>query len=263
MKRFLTFLESSFLTVQALLGVSAVIVTEVLNQHQLQQTFIVALLTMIIIDFYLLFTRHLKEITHNTQDINKNLAYHGIGIEFVERNAFEWKTIIRSAHHDVFVSGTTLTQYVGGKDIFANLSKHVNVKFLVLDVANKEILEGFRRMRYADNSRHSNQRYLNQANLFKDLYKALRDKPNIDFGVSDRITPITFIGVDVYKLSESSLIRVQHYLYESEADQATVSYVIRPSCPLYSLYAEQIKILWEASIKENTYLDKPDVAISQ
>jgi hypothetical protein len=52
------------------------------------------------------------------------------------------------------------------------------------------------------------------------------------------------------------MIRVQHYLHECEADKATVSYVVRPGSPVFTLYAEQIKILWDAAVKKNTYLEQ-------
>lgn len=257
MRRIRNFIDAAFITLQALFGVVAVVVTEVLNQRDLQQTFIQALLVMIVIDFYLLFNNRMRILTRQTQDITERLADHGYGVEFVQRDTFDWRAAVKSARHDVFISGTTLTTFVSGKEVFATLDRRVQVRFLVLDVANVDTLEGFRRMRYADATRYSQQRYLNQGNLFKDFYRALRDKGNIKFAVADRIMPMAFIAIDVSRISENSLIRVQHYLHENEADQATVSYVMRPGSTAYSLYASQIKILWDASIKNNTYLDQP------
>jgi hypothetical protein len=256
-KKFWTFIDTTFITLQALFAVVAVVVTEVLNQRNLQQTFIIALLVMIVIDFYLLFTNRLKQLANTAQDIASGLATRGVGVEFVERHTFDWRAAVASARHDIFISGTTLTGFVPGKDVFAALDTHVQVRFLVLDVANRDILEGFRRMRYADSSRHSLQRYLNQASLFKDLYNALHKRSNIQFAVADRITPMAFIAIDTKRLSESSFIRVQHYLHENESDSATVSYIVRPGSTVYSLYAEQIRILWDASQKTGTYLETP------
>ena len=257
MKKLREFIDSTFITLQAIFGVTAVIMTVVLDERGLQQAFIAALLCMIVLDFYLLFTDRLKGLTRSVQDIAAGLHYHGVGVEFVERHSFDWREAVSSARHDIFISGTTLTAFVSGKEIFEKLDKRIQIKFLLLDVANVDILEGFRRMRYADPSRHSQQRYLNQANVFKDLYSALRGRPNVQFGCADRITPMAFVAVDVNRLSENSLIRVQHYLHENEADQATVSYVVRPGSPVYTIYAEQIRILWNAAAKKGTYLEKP------
>jgi len=257
MKKLREFIDRSFITLQAIFGVTALVLTEALNERKLQQAFIEALLVMIVLDFYLLFTDRLKGLSKGVQDINSGLHYRGVGVEFVERNTFDWRAAVATARHDVFISGTTLTTFVPGKDVFLALEKRVQVKFLLLDVANDEILEGFRRMRYADSLRHSRQRYMNQANLFRDLYNALHERPNVHFGVADRITPMAFVAIDVERLSESSIIRIQHYLHENEADQATVSYVVRPGSPVYTLYADQIRILWEAAIKKGTYLEQP------
>jgi hypothetical protein len=257
MKKLRELIDNSFITLQAIFGVTAVILTEVLNNKGLEQIFIEALLVMIVLDFYLLFTNRLTGLTRNVQDIASGLHYRGVGVEFVERHSFDWRAAVTSARHDIFISGTTLTAFVAGKEIFMALDKHIQVRFLLLDVANVDILEGFRRMRYADSLRHSQQRYLNQANLFKDLYNALRERPNMHFGCADRITPMAFVAVDVERLSENSIIRVQHYLHENEADQATVSYVVKPGSPVYTLYAEQIRILWDAAIKKGTYLEQP------
>ena len=257
MKRFRDLIDAAFITLQALFAVVAVVVTEVLNQKNLQQSFIIALLVMVVIDFYLLFTNRLKQLAKNTRDIAEGLANRGVGVEFVERHTFDWRAAVASARHDVFISGTTLTGFVPGKDVFASLDKRIQVKFLLLDVSNPDILEGFRRMRYADRSRHNAQRYVNQANVFKDLYKALHSKPNIQFAVADRITPMAFIAIDINQLSENTFIRVQHYLHENEADSATVSYIVRPGSTAYSLYAEQIRILWDASLRTGTYLEVP------
>ncbi|WP_433116244.1 hypothetical protein [Micromonospora sp. CA-246542] len=255
MKRLLRFLDAAFITLQAIFALTAVVVTEVLNQQNLHLTFIEALLAMIVIDFFILFSSRWRVLTRSTEEIARTLAHRGIGVEFVERHTFDWRTAVASARHDVFISGTTLTGFVAAKDLFAGLNRRVQVRFLVLNVGDLDVLEGFRRMRYSDSERHSQQRYLNQANLFKDLYIRLRDSGNIQFAVSDRIMPMAFIAIDVNRLSENSLIRVQHYLHENEADQATVSYVVRPGNPTYTLYASQIKILWDAGLKQNTYLD--------
>jgi hypothetical protein len=257
MKKLREFIDSAFITLQAIFGVAAVFLTEVLNARGLQVTFIEVLLCMIVLDFYLLFTNRLKGLMKNVQGIASGLHYRGVGVEFVERQSFDWRAVVSSARHDVFISGTTLTAFVSGKEIFMALDKKVQVRFLLLNVADTDILEGFRRMRYADSLRHSQQRYLNQANLFKDLYSALQGRPNMHFGVADRITPMAFVAVDVERLSENSIIRVQHYLHENEADQATVSYVVRPGSPVYTIYAEQIRILWDAAVKKGTYLEQP------
>jgi len=257
MKKLREFIDSAFITLQAIFGVTAIFLTEVLNERDLQQTFIEALLCMIVLDFYLLFTDRLKRLTKSVQNIASGLHYRGVGVEFVERHSFDWRAAVTSARHDIFISGTTLTAFVPGKDIFTALDKHIQVRFQILDVENIDILEGFRRMRYADPLLHSQQRYLNQANLFKDLYKSLQGKPNIHFGVSDRIMPMAFVAVDVERLSENSMIRVQHYLHENEADKATVSYVVRPGSPVYTLYADQIGILWDAAAKKGTFLERP------
>jgi len=257
MKKLREYIDDAFITLQAIFGVVAVFLTEVLNDEGLQQTFIEILLCMIVLDFYLLFTNRLKGLTKIVQDIASALHYRGVGVEFVERNSYDWRAAVACARHDIFISGTTLTAFVPGKEVFTALDKHVQVKFLLLDVRNTEILEGFRRMRYADSLQHSQQRYLNQANLFKDLYHALRGRPNMHFGVADRITPMAFMAIDVERLSENSIIRVQHYLHENEADQATVSYVVRPGSPVYALYADQIRILWDAAAKTDTYLEQP------
>ena len=257
MKKFREIIDGTFITLQAIFGVAAIFLTEVFNEHSLQQTFIEILLCMIVLDFYLLFTNRLKVLGKGIDDIAARLHHRGVGVEFVERQSFDWRAAVKSARHDVFISGTTLTTFVSGKDVFLGLDKRIQVRFELLDVENIDVLEGFRRMRYADPVGHSQQRYLNQANLFKDLYRALKGKSNIRFGVSDRITPMAFLAVDVERLSESSIIRVQHYLHENEADQATVSYVVRPGSPVYALYAQQIRILWDAAIKQGTYLERP------
>lgn len=257
MKKLREFIDNAFITLQAIFGVVAVFLTEVLNDRDLQQTFIEALLCMIVLDFYLLFTDRLKGLTKSIQGIASDLHHRGVGVEFVERHSFDWRAAVNSARHDVFISGTTLTTFVSGKEIFVALDKRIQVRFQLLDVGNLDILEGFRRMRYADPLRHSQQRYLNQANLFKDFYNSLQERPNMHFGVSDRIMPMAFVAIDVERLSENSIIRVQHYLHENEADQATVSYVVRPGSPVYALYAQQIKILWDAAVKKETYLDQP------
>jgi len=257
LKKFREIIDGTFITLQAIFGVAAIFLTEVFNEHSLQQTFIEILLCMIVLDFYLLFTNRLKVLGKGIDDIAARLHHRGVGVEFVERQSFDWRAAVKSARHDVFISGTTLTTFVSGKDVFLGLDKRIQVRFELLDVENIDVLEGFRRMRYADPVGHSQQRYLNQANLFKDLYRALKGKSNIRFGVSDRITPMAFLAVDVERLSESSIIRVQHYLHENEADQATVSYVVRPGSPVYALYAQQIRILWDAAIKQGTYLERP------
>lgn len=250
-------LDTAFITLQALFAVSAIVITEVFDQRNLQMTFIAALLVIIAIDFYILFTSRLKTLTLRTEDIVKSLANRGAGVEFVHRHEFDWKSAVSSARHDVFVSGTTLTAFVSGKDVFAALDSSVKVRFMIIDVMDANIIEGFRRMRYADGSRHSVQRYVNQANFFKDMYRALSGRSNIQFGVADRITPMAFLAVDIDQLSENSMIRVQHYLHESEADQATVSYVVRPGSPVFGIYADQIKVLWAAAKKQNLFLEQP------
>lgn len=257
MKKLRKFIDNAFITLQAIFGVVAVFLTEALNDKGLQQTFIEILLCMIVLDFYLLFTNRLKGMTRIVQDIAAGLHYRGVGVEFVERHSFDWRAAVKSARHDIFISGTTLTTFVSGKEVFMALDKRIQVRFQLMDVANIDILEGFRRMRYADPLRHSQQRYLNQANLFKDFYNTLQEKSNMHFAVSDRIMPMAFVAVDVERLSENSIIRVQHYLHENEADQATVSYVVRPGSPVYTLYADQIKILWDSAVKKGTYLEQP------
>jgi hypothetical protein len=257
MNKLREFIDNAFITLQAIFGVTAVFLSAVLNDRGLQQTFIEVLLCMIVLDFYLVFTNRFRGVTKSLQEIASGLHYRGVGVEFVERRTFDWQAVVSSARHDVFISGTTLTALVAGKDCFMALDKHIQVRFLLLDVANSDILEGFRRMRYADPVRHSQQRYLNQANLFKDLYNALQDRANMHFGVADRITPMAFVAIDVERLSENSMIRVQHYLHENEADQATVSYVVRPGSPVYTLYADQIRILWDAAVRKGTYLEQP------
>lgn len=257
MKKLREFIDNTFITLQAIFGVTAVFLSAVLDNYRLQLTFIEVLLCMVVLDFYLVFTNRFKGLMKSVKDIAFGLHYRGVGVEFVERHTFDWQAAVSSARHDVFISGTTLTTFVPGKECFLALDRRVQVRFLLLDVANVDILEGFRRMRYANQIEHSQQRYLNQANLFKDLYNALRKKSNIHFGVADRITPMAFVAIDIGRLSENSMIRVQHYLHENEADQATVSYVIRPGSPVYELYAQQINILWDAATKEGTYLEEP------
>lgn len=257
LRRLLDFIATAFVTLQAVFALAAVIVTEVLNQQNLQQPFIQALLSMIVIDFFLLFTSRFKMLTNSLQEIASGLAHRGVGVEFVDRHGFDWKSAVAAARHDVFISGTTLTGMVPNKVLFGGLDRHVRVRFLVLNVADGDTLEGFRRMRYADSVQYSQQRYINQANLFKDFYRALRASPNIQFAVTDRITPMAFVAIDMDRFSENSLIRVQHYLHENEADQATVSYVVRPGNPVYALYSQQIRVLWEAALKDGTYLEEP------
>lgn len=257
MKKLRDLIDNAFITIQAIFGIAALCISAVVDNRELQLTFIETLLCMVVLDFYLVFTNRFKILTKSVQEIAFGLHYRGVGVEFVERHTFDWMTAVNSARHDVFISGTTLTAFVPGKDCFLGLNRRVSVRFLVLDVMNVDTLEGFRRMRYADPNKHSQQRYLNQANLFKDLCNALKEKPNISFGVADRITPMAFVAIDVKRLSENSMIRVQHYLHESEADQATVSYVVRPGSPVYALYAQQISILWDAANTTGTYLDQP------
>ena len=202
---------------------------------------------------------NLPEINHletsrSQEEIFKLLQGKSFEAEFVERGDFDWQSAVKVAKHDIFISGTTLTHYVGAKDLFMGVDSSISVKFLVLNLNNSEDLNAFRRMRYQDNEKHTNERYFNQGKVFKDLYNTLRGCENIFFAVADRVIPITFFAVDVEKLTENTMIRVQHYLYEKEADQATVSYIVRPGDTLFERIREQVAIIWRYAIKDKEKL---------
>lgn len=171
-------------------------------------------------------------------------------VEFVDRGTFNWKEIVKSAEHDIFISGTTLNQYVSGASVFEKINRSICVKFLVLNLCNDDDLNAFRRMRYKDNTIHTNERYIKQGDIFEELYCTLKNKENIFFAVSDRIMPITFVAVDIEKITTKSMIRVQHYLYEKEADTATISYIVTPEDTLFDLFKEEIQYLWKYALKD-------------
>lgn len=254
MKKIFRVLSKIFIVCQAFLAIGAIVVTEILEMNDFRDEMVIGLLTIIVFDFFIFAVEYLERISKNTEDIFKLLDKKGVRVDFVERGDFNLTDAICSAQHDVFISGTTLTHLVGRKDVFLNIRRTIKINLLVLDLLNEDALNAFRRMRYKDNAIHTNERYINQGNLFKDLFNALKDCSNITFAVSDRIMPITFVAVDINKITSSTMIKVQHYLYEKEADQATVSYIVRPGNPMFDLFKEEIQILWDNAIKEENRL---------
>lgn len=254
MKKIFRILSKVFIVCQAFLAIGTIVITEVLEMNDFRDEMIIGLLTIIVFDFFIFAVEYLETISKNTEDIFKLLDKRGVRVDFVERGDFNLTDVICSAQHDVFISGTTLTHLVGKKDVFLNIRRTIKINFLVMDLLNEDVLNAFRRMRYKDNVIHTNERYINQGNLFKDLFNALRDCNNITFAVSDRIMPITFVAVDINKITSNTMIKVQHYLYEKEADQATVSYIVRPGNPMFDLFKEEIQILWDNAIKEEDRL---------
>ena len=129
-----------------------------------------------------------------------------------------------------------------------------------LDLGNNQILTGFREMRYKATPINDNNRYINYGKITKELYNVLKTKKNIEFGVSDRIMPITFFAVDIFNLSDKSFIGVLHLLYEKESKEAAISYVVKPENEkLFNILKEQIEIIWKYAKKtknEKTYLDE-------
>ena len=255
MKKILDFLVKWFLVLQALVAVLSIAIFQALSEPKLQNELIVALLSLIAFDFFVLALSYLESIKKGNNELNKKMDEMGANFNIVERTKFDWVSAIQSAHNDVFINGTTLTGYVGKKHEFLKISPKIDVRMLVLNLEDEAVLDGFRRMRYMDNQTHTNQRYINQGNLFKDLYNTLSPHDNFSFGVSDRITPISYFAVDIQRISKNSFIRVQHYLHEKESDDSCITYIIRPGHPFFDIYKEQIEILWQNSIKENTYLE--------
>lgn len=254
MRKIFRLLSKVFIICQAFLAIGAIVVTEVLEMNDFRDEMVIGLLTIIVFDFFIFAVEYLESISKNTEDIFRLLDKKGVRVDFVERSDFNLTDVICSAQHDIFISGTTLTHLVGKKDVFLNIRQTIKVNFLVLDLLNQDAVNAFRRMRYKDNIIHTNQRYINQGNLFKDLFNALRGCTNITFAVSDRIMPITFVAIDINKITSSTMIKVQHYLYEKEADQATVSYIVKPGNPMFDLFKEEIQILWDNAIKEENKL---------
>lgn len=253
MNKFVRFIIKFFISIQAIAAVAGIVLSEVLKAIDLRDELIVSLLALIVIDLFIFVIGYLDKITKNTESIAGELTNYGVDLRFVDRKKFDWVASLKEAKHDVFISGTTLTNYIKEKNVFLETKKQVS--FLLLDIRNEAVLNGFRRMRYKDNDVHTNQRYLSQAALFKGFYKTLKNNRNMHFAVSDRIMPISYFAVDIKHISSKSFIRVQHYLHEKEADTSTVTYIVKPGSPLFELYREQIDILWENSIKSGTYLD--------
>lgn len=271
-----------FLCLQALFTISGIFAFNFFNDAEHRDILIVALLTMISADlFWVMYEyliklskkadntetllmqlndkiRQIDDIIYCVKQVQKDLGTYGYGIQIYEnRNKFAWQKCVSEATHDIFISGTTLTKYIGEKNFFLNLKNSIKTRFLVLNISDEIILNGFRQMRYKDNLIHTNQRYINQASLFKDLYHNLYQKKNFEFAVSDRITPISYFAIDIQKISPKTFIRVQHYLHEKEADDTSVTYIVRPGNPLFDIYKEQIEILWNNAETKNTYFMQP------
>jgi hypothetical protein len=112
---------------------------------------------------------------------------------------------------------------------------------LRLDIENEKILTAFRGMRYKN---RTNDRYVNMFKVVKEnLLPELKDR--VEFAIADRVTPMAFFAVDILTISDSTFIKVQHYLHEKEAATETISYVVKPGSPIFPILKNQIEILWE------------------
>lgn len=251
-KRIAVWIQSHLLHVQITLTLLTVIICVVFASLDKQQELLIALLSLIGIDFFVLSIGYLEKTLKNTSSIIDLLKNSGQSdIKLIQRNELDWISAVKDAQHDVFISGTTLHTYVEGKAVLSKID-NISFRIMTLDIGNSDILTSFTKMRY---QKGSNQRYIALSNVFKDLYSAVRAKSNFKFSVSDRITPMSFFAVDIQQPSCNTFIRVQHYLHEKEAKEATISYIIKPGCPLFDVVKDQIEILWENSKKSGTYLD--------
>ena len=76
-------------------------------------------------------------------------------------------------------------------------------------------------------------------------HEKVKNNQSIHYAKADRITPITYVAIDILKPSPKTFIKVQHYLHEKNAGESSISILTRPGCRLFDIYKEQIETLWE------------------
>jgi len=247
-------INEHLLHVQVLLLLAVIISCTLLKLFDKQDELIESLLIFIAIDFFILSIGYLEKIKKHTSQIHSLMMKKHPNIEFVNRGEMDWISIISKAKSDVFINGITLYPYVEGKKAFKSLKSNIHVRMMTLDVGDTNMLNDYRKMFYGRGS--SIAKYINYGNIFKELYIFLKDQANVEFAVADRVTPICFFAVDIINLSSESFIRVQHHLYEKEAKDETISYIVRPGIPLFDVLREQIELLWGNAKREQLYFDE-------
>jgi hypothetical protein len=181
------------------------------------------------------------------------LVYEGVfsfNFIYTTRRDFNWRGKLNEARHDLFVSAGTLSKYNEGKLDFLRIAENVQVRFLMQNLFDREILNGYARMRYKSLKieKYTAARQL----VLNDFFNALGNKKGISIALSDRITPMAFFAVDILKESDASFIMVQHYLHERDSLYETISYVTKPGSPVYETAKGQIEELWKHSQKQES-----------
>lgn len=241
----LKWIDSNLPLLQAFLIVIEALIAFCLSLSNNYIGVIISLLALIGIDFYIFSKGYLEIIRREVTHIS-HATSHQSPVSLIDRETFDWKNLIKKAEHDIYITGSSLNLYYEGKQLFADLAKKgIKVHLLSLNLGCPAILNAFTRMRYKD---RSCTRYTTMAKTIKTVfYPDLKDI--VEFAVSDRVTPMAFVAIDVDKLSDSSFIKVQHYLHEKEASQKTFSYLVEKDSPVFELFREQVQILWRYSFK--------------
>jgi hypothetical protein len=189
-------------------------------------------------------------------NVPPELVYDGIfnfNFIYTTRRGFDWQSLAHTAKHDLFVSAGTLSKYNEGKMDFAELSEKISIRFLMQNLFDREILNGYARMRYKSLKieKYTAARQL----VLNDFFNALGSKKGITIALSDRITPMAFFAADILEESDASFIMVQHYLHERDSLHETISYITKPGSPVFETAKGQIEELWKHSEKQQSTVD--------
>lgn len=169
--------------------------------------------------------------------------------KLLKRDSFRINDVINEAKADIFISGSSLSSLTMYVDVLRNFPNNKTVKLLSLDYKNINLIKQFCNMIGAD---YDNLK--EQNNAFKKVIqsdKKISANSNIIIRKSSILMPIVYIGVDLGenfdKISESSYIKVQHYLHQTTGIESP-NYIVHPNDELFNVYLEQIKILWNNAV---------------
>jgi hypothetical protein len=190
----------------------------------------------------------------NAFNVPAELVFDGIfnfNFIYTTRRGFDWQGLAHTAKHDLFVSAATLSNYNEGKADFMELSERISIRFLMQNLFDREILNGYARMRYKSLKieKYTAARQL----VLNDFFDALGNKKGIAIALSDRITPMAFFAADIVEQSDASFIMVRHYLHERDSLLETISYITKPGSPVYETAKGQIEELWKHSEKQQAF----------
>lgn len=199
----------------------------------------ISLLVFIGTEFLVISIGYLERILKKVGDSKKS------DVEVIINNKLEWIDFTKNAKHDVFLSGPTLGSLNNDRRVFYNIPQEVKLKFLVHDFEVKETIKAYC---YVCKPKDNIDQLTIKHQVFKSfISNDLKDFDNVEIRVTKTPLHIIYMGCDIFKHSNNTKIRAQHFLrkYVDRSSDDKLIFSAEYGTSLYEVYEKQLKALWK------------------